>query len=76
MKFNQYDTVRIIKILNVAKAVKSEYNFSAPRVGDVATIVEIYTDPSIGYELECSDQYGITQWLITFSPEELKMDLV
>ncbi len=74
MKFKQYDTVKIIELVNPEK--KSEFDPSVPKIGDIAAIVEIYTKPSIGYELECSDQEGITQWLVTFGPEEVVMELV
>jgi hypothetical protein len=76
VEFKQYDTVKIVEILNPGKMEKSEFDLSAPKVGDIAAIVEIYTKPSLGYELECSDQDGITQWLVAFSPEEIVMELV
>ena len=73
MEFKQYDTVRVVEILNPEKARKSGFGLAAPRVGDVATIIEIYTSPCLGYELECSDEHGITQWLVAFEPEEIKL---
>jgi Domain of unknown function (DUF4926) len=74
--FNQYDVVKIVEIINPAKAVKSEFDFRAPEVGDVATVVEVYSTPCLGYELECSDKEGITQWLVTFKPSELHVTLL
>ena len=75
MEFKQYDTVRIVDILNADKKVKSEFDLVAPKAGDSAAIVEVYTNPTLGYELECSDKDGITQWLVTFEASEIKMEL-
>ena len=76
MNYKQYDTVKILEIKNPEKVVKSKFDLAAPKVGDVATIVEIYSNPTIGYELECSDEDGITQWLVTFEPHEIKLKLL
>jgi hypothetical protein len=76
VKYKQYDTVKIIEILNPEKKARNEYDLSAPKAGDIAAIVEIYKNPSLGYELECSDQDGTTQWLVTFGTEEIVMELV
>ena len=46
-----------------------------PQVGDVASVIEIYDNPP-GYELECSDKNGITEWMHAFSPEEIKLENV
>jgi len=74
--FKQYDTVKVIEIINPAKAVKSEFDVRAPKVGDVAAIVEVYSTPHLGYELECCNEEGITQWLVTFEPSEIHMVLL
>ncbi len=76
MEFKQYDTVRVLDILIPEKLKKSEFDLRAPKIGNIAAIVEIYTNPTLAYELECSDQDGITQWLIAFGPEEIVMELV
>ena len=76
MQFKQYDVVKIVELLNPAKALKSEFDFRAPKVGDIATIVEIYSTPCLGYELECCNKEGITQWLVTFEPSEINMVLL
>jgi hypothetical protein len=41
----------------------------------VATIVEIYLEPP-GYELECSDGCGVTQWLMAFGLGDVELELV
>ena len=76
MQFKQYDVVKVIEILNPTKALKSEFDFRAPETGDVATIVEVYSKPYLGYELECCNEDGITQWLVTFEPSEINMVLL
>ena len=74
MKFKQYDVVRIVA-LNMEKfALADESNLRRPMVGDVATIIELHSSP-VGYELECSDANGITQWLMAFRPEDVMLEL-
>lgn len=73
-KFSAYDVVRIER-LPARDASDDAFNLRPPRVGDIATIIEIYTDPP-GYELECSGQDGITQWLIAFSPGEMARNCI
>lgn len=68
-----YDAV-IIKELQ--QAVRSNSNdIRPPQVGDVAWVIEIYDHPP-GYELECSDKNGITEWMQAFSPEEIRLEKV
>ncbi len=76
MQFRQYDVVKIVEIISLVKVVKSPFNLRAPKVGDIATIVEIYSSPCLAYEVECADDAGITQWLITFKPTEIGMVLL
>jgi hypothetical protein len=51
------------------------FNLRPPRVGDVATIIEVYDTPP-GYELECSGEGGITEWMLSFSSEEADFELI
>lgn len=74
MKFSQYDVVRLTSLRAPLPGKDDEFNLRSPIVGDVATIVEIYSDPP-GYELECSDVNGITQWLIALRPDDIKLEL-
>ena len=69
----QYDVVRVIAIPEPSVLAKAEPYQRAPRVGDCATVVELYTDPP-GYELECSDSEGSTIWLGAFAPDDLVLD--
>jgi hypothetical protein len=74
MEFKQYDVVRIAAFKVEQPELVDETNLRQPVVGDVATIIELYSSPS-GYELECSDANGITQWLMAFRPEEVVLEL-
>lgn len=75
----QYSTVRILALhrefdqSNVERGIDRRL----PRIGDFATVVEVYRLPSIGYELECSNpDDGTNEWLITFSPEDAEFEIV
>ncbi len=46
--FKQYDVVKIISFSNPDRIIKSEFDTKKPEIGDIATIVEIYTNPTIG----------------------------
>jgi hypothetical protein len=74
MKFKQYDVVRLIAFNVQQAALSDDSNLRRPAVGDVATIIELYSSP-LGYELECSDADGITQWLFAFRPEDVVLEL-
>jgi hypothetical protein len=52
-----------------------EFNRRAPQIGDVATIIEVYSDPP-GYELECSNEHGITEWLAGFKADDIELELI
>jgi len=75
MKFAQYDVVRLVAIRRPLTESDDAFNLCRPVVGDVVTIVEIYSTPP-GYELECSDGSGTTQWLMAFAPNEIELELV
>jgi hypothetical protein len=75
MQFAQYDVVKIMSLFAEKHTGVDAFNRRSPQVGDVATIIEIYTDP-LGYELECSDAHGITDWLIAFRPNEVELELI
>jgi hypothetical protein len=76
MKYKQYSVVRLKQIKKQFQESELSFGKRAPKIGDVATIVEVYENPRLGYELECTDENGITEWLITFSPEEADWELV
>jgi hypothetical protein len=66
-----YDAVRIEELHKAADL--SDGDIRQPQVGDFAWIIEIYENPP-GYELECSDKDGTTEWLQGFRAEEIKLE--
>jgi hypothetical protein len=70
-----YDTVRIKAFRHPVDVEPDKFNRRPPRVGDIACVIEIYANPP-GYELECSDGNGITEWLHAFSPEDIELDRI
>ena len=76
MKYKQYSVVRLKNIFKQFGSTELVFDKRHPQVGDVATIIEIYESPTFGYELECSDENGITVWLATFTPEDAEFELI
>jgi len=76
MLLTQYSTVRIVALHREfdQSSVERRFDRRLPRIGDVATVVEVYRSPSLGYELECSRPDGTNEWLITFSPEDAELE--
>lgn len=75
MQHAQYDVVKVKAIRRDVSFEPDDTNRRPPRVGDIATIVEIYANPP-GYELECRDHEGITEWLLAFRPEDIELEPV
>lgn len=75
MKFSQYDVVRVVRFIKPELTKKANFDLRAPVPGDVATIIDIYDDPA-GYELECSDVHGITQWMISVQTGDVELELL
>lgn len=70
---SQYDVVRVVSILDMAALLDQTSNCRRmPRVGDLATILEVYSDP-FGFELECTDPDGYTVWLGGYSLSQLQL---
>jgi hypothetical protein len=75
----QYSTVRIVALHREFDQSNVDRGFDRrlPRIGDLATVVEVYRLPSVGYELGCSSpDDGTNEWLITFSPEDAEFEIV
>lgn len=49
---------------------------ATPKIGDVATVLEIYHEPVWGYELEASDPTGQTLWLVSVAVGDLDLQCV
>jgi hypothetical protein len=75
MKLTQYDVVKVTQIRRRDAFRPAPFNRRAPQIGDIATILEVYTKPP-GYELECSDEHGITEWLDGFKADDIELELV
>jgi hypothetical protein len=75
MHFIQYDVVRVMALHVGATEASDAFNLRGPAIGDVATIIEIYSKPP-GFELECNDENGITQWPIAYGPDDLELELI
>jgi len=73
---NQYDVVRIKEIISLPKFNADAFNQRSPQVGDIATIVEIYREPFLAYELECTDSDGITLWLQTITLKDVILEVI
>jgi len=76
MKYKQYSVVRLKEIKKQFTESESYLGTRLPKVGDIATIVEIYESPTLGYELECENKDGSANWLLTFSPEDAIFELI
>lgn len=69
----QFDVVTLIRIptLNAGEFLKT--NRHLPRAGDVATILDIFTHPCLGYGLECCESGDPhAEWMHTFTEDELR----
>ncbi len=40
--------------------------------GDLGTIVEIYSEPRLAYDVECVNADGATRALVTLAPEQVR----
>ncbi len=77
MKYPNYSVVKI-KVLH-KKFSENDLSFCkrAPKVGDVATIIEVYETPELAYELECSNKSnGETEWMLVFTPCAADFELI
>lgn len=62
MPFQLFDTVRLVK-------ESPDLPLTCQSIG---TIVEIYLEPALAYEVEFCDENGRTTILQAFKPEELR----
>jgi hypothetical protein len=66
-----YDGVEVVAIQNnrfYGTLIRYQRH---PHVGDRGAILEVYTIPVPGFEVECSDSQGNTIWLEAMYPDEL-----
>lgn len=62
MKFHLFDVVRLLH----------DHPEDGAYAGEIATIVEVYTNPAEGYELEFVGVGGITTALFAVGPVEIE----
>jgi hypothetical protein len=80
-KHKQYDRVLITAIkseIKLENVIGSEGVKRLPRIGDEATIIEIYTvnDRIDGFELECVTPEGLTSWCLTLKAKQVELTLL
>ncbi|CAH1217463.1 hypothetical protein PAECIP111891_04569 [Paenibacillus allorhizoplanae] len=63
MKYKLFDVVRLLKDFSEEGVFK----------GEVAAIVEVYTNPMEGYELEFVGEGGITKALFAVRPDDIEL---
>ncbi|KRE61943.1 hypothetical protein ASL11_23860 [Paenibacillus sp. Soil750] len=63
VKFEIFDVVRLLK----------DFDDEGVLTGEVATIVEVYTLPREGYELEFVGEGGITKALFAVGPDDIEL---
>ncbi len=70
----QFDVVRVTCLRDERfKGVAPDFE-RWPAVGDVGTVLDVYTNPELGFEVECSNpSNGHTIWLAAMYPEELEL---
>lgn len=72
--FQQYDVVRVRAIRGDRFSGASVHDERLPEVGDVGTVLEVYSTPEVGYEVECcAPGTGYTVWLLAMYPDELEL---
>ena len=71
-KFQPYQRVRVIQVL---PRMDSNIGDCFPQVGDIGTVVEVYSDPE-AYCVEAVLPNGRTKWLMDFSPDDLQPETI
>ena len=74
-EYNQFELFDTVLVEKVYLAAQNECNKPTPQPGDIATIVEVYSNPQ-GFELECCDSTGRTIWCGGFEPSDLQLKLL
>ena len=75
MQFPQYSVVRVLGFCVPPSAEDDGISRRPPRVGDIACVVEVYSDPP-GYEIECTADDGTCLWLHSFKSTDVQLELV
>jgi hypothetical protein len=68
----QYDVISVVSLRDDRFSKATPSFVRHPQIGDVGTIVEVYSRPEPGFEVECVEpSTGTTVWLETMYPGEL-----
>jgi hypothetical protein len=71
----QFDVVKVVAFRDDRFSCAAEDYERSPALGDLGTIVEVYSHPEPAFEVECSDRStGQTIWLAAMYPEELSIN--
>ena len=73
---HQYDVVQITALNEQFSSSSVWLGSNAPTVGDEATVIEVYEQPSLAYDLECVASDGSTKWAATLKPGDVDLELV
>ncbi len=69
----QFDMVRVKAIRDTRFVGTSAHYERVPQIGDVGAVLELYSEPELGYEIECSNPAnGFTIWLEAMYPDEIE----
>lgn len=70
----EFDGVRVLSVEGVQWSRLAD-DGHPPRIGDVATVVEVLHAPGHpdGFECECVDEHGRTLWVETFHRDALEL---
>lgn len=72
----QYDVVRITALNEQFSSSSVWLGSNVPTVGDEVTVIEVYEQPSLAYDLECVASDGSTKWAATFKSGDVDLELV
>ena len=67
------DVVQVIALRDERFSKMSADYERNPCVGDIGTIIEVYSNPEPAFEVECASSNGSTIWLAAMYPEELRL---
>ncbi len=70
----QFDSVRVVCLRDDRFVGAAVFHERHPKVGDVGYVLEIYSSPTIEYEVECVDpKTGCAIWLNAMYPDEIEL---
>ena len=75
-EIRQYDVVRVLAIYRQLNKSECSPGIRLPEIDDIATVIEVYEKPTVGYELESVDNNGETNYLVTIAPEDMDFEIV